>query len=122
MKYFIKELKRFNQIYGRTAKLDFWMFLMVDLLIVFFLVLTGTVIESFIAIYNIFTYLMIIPILTAQIRRLHDINKSGRYVFLNLIPLVGQVYLFYLLTKDGEAFINQYDYILNQEELQFNKE
>ncbi|WP_139146054.1 DUF805 domain-containing protein, partial [Pseudomonas aeruginosa] len=40
-------------------------------------------------------------------QRLHDINKSGWWMLIALIPIVG-LYLIYLLAKDSDAGQNQY--------------
>lgn len=39
--------------------------------------------------------LLILPTLTVAVRRLHDINRSGFWVFLVLIPIVGPLCLLY---------------------------
>lgn len=40
---------------------------------------------------------------TAQIRRFHDLDKSGWYILLSFIPLVNFLVLIYLLTKKGRS-------------------
>lgn len=55
--------------------------------------------------------------MTAQIRRFHDINRSGKLLLLNMIPVFGQIYLLYLLAKSGDEFLNKYDYILKHDEI-----
>lgn len=39
--------------------------------------------------------LLILPTLTVAVRRLHDINRSGYWIFLALIPIVGPLLLLY---------------------------
>lgn len=59
MEYFKKELKRWNKIYGRTTKHDFWMFIMHYLIISFIIIILGffdTRIQGF---YNLYYYFMI---------------------------------------------------------------
>src|SRR5699024_3067000 len=50
--------------------------------------------------YDLF---FLIATLSASVRRLHDVNKSGAYVLLNLIPLVGQVALLIMLLQENEV-------------------
>jgi len=42
------------------------------------------------------------------VRRLHDVGKSGWFLFIALIPLIGTIWLLVLLAKDGEPGMNQY--------------
>ena len=50
----------------------------------------------------------IIPFISATVRRLHDIGKSGCYIFIGFIPLLGQIYLLFLLCKDSNEGNNEY--------------
>jgi uncharacterized membrane protein YhaH (DUF805 family) len=39
---------------------------------------------------------------------MHDVNKSGWYLFIALIPLIGAIWLLVLLIKEGTIGENQY--------------
>jgi uncharacterized membrane protein YhaH (DUF805 family) len=43
-----------------------------------------------------------------DIKRLHDLGRSGWYCLLVLVPFVGFFYLLVLLFKDGQPFTNEY--------------
>ena len=49
-----------------------------------------------------------IPIIFLKIRRLHDIGKSGWYLFCGLIPYIGQIIIFIWMLKDSEPKENRY--------------
>lgn len=50
---------------------------------------------------------VLLPSLSLMVRRLHDIGKSGTYILMGLIPVVGYIFiLVYMLT--GSAPDNQY--------------
>lgn len=45
-----------------------------------------------------------IPLISIDVRRLHDINKSGWFILINLIPVVGSIiYLVFMLSKSVDA-------------------
>ena len=46
--------------------------------------------------------------LSAWVRRLHDIGKSGKYLFWFLVPVVGLVYLIVLASRRGDPVTNIY--------------
>jgi uncharacterized membrane protein YhaH (DUF805 family) len=42
------------------------------------------------------------------VRRLHDIGKSGSWIFIGLIPLIGGIWLLVLMATDSQPGDNQY--------------
>ena len=51
---------------------------------------------------------MFLPSLGIAVRRLHDINKSGWFWLIIFVPIIGLVYVIYLLAKPGDVGDNQY--------------
>lgn len=52
---------------------------------------------------------MIVPYLMLAIRRLHDLDKSGWYLLVSLVPILGCFYILYLLlTKEGTYGVNRF--------------
>ena len=51
---------------------------------------------------------MIVPMLAVSVRRLHDVGKPWKMLFISLIPLVGFIWLFYLYCKDGDQNKNEW--------------
>lgn len=87
---------------GKMNRHNFWVavFIMVLINIVIVAVSYGTETMILWYLYDLF---FLIATLSASVRRLHDINKSGAYVLLNLIPLVGQVALLIMLLQENEV-------------------
>ena len=59
-------------------------------------------------IFLIFPLITIIPLITLEIRRFHDIGKSGKWVFIYFVPYIGILIALYLLCQKGDAHINVY--------------
>jgi uncharacterized membrane protein YhaH (DUF805 family) len=49
-----------------------------------------------------------LPALAVTVRRLHDTGKSGFWIFIALIPLIGSIWLLVLLCTEGTAGENKY--------------
>lgn len=82
---------------GRSTRREFW------LPVLFNFVISG--ILGFIspALSGIFTLLYFIPSLANVFRRLHDTNRSGGWMFICLVPLVGWIiYLVFLCSASVE--------------------
>ena len=91
---------------GKMNRHNFWVavFVMALINIVIVAVAYGTEAMILWYLYDLF---FLIATISASVRRLHDVNKSGAYVLLNLIPLVGQVILLIMLLQENEVDKNK---------------
>ena len=73
---------------------------------------------ALIILYGLCCIFLIIPCFSLSVRRLHDTGKSGFFVLIYLIPLVGPFILLFLCSVDSEQNTNEYGpspkYILPQ--------
>lgn len=88
---------------GKTSRADYWLAFLANFIVAFvlglvagFLGTIGTVITS------VFSLACLIPGLAICFRRLHDINKSGWWIFINLIPLIGTIWFIVLLASKSK--------------------
>ena len=51
----------------------------------------------------LFSLGLIVPVLALMTRRLHDIGKSGGWIFISLVPFVGGIWLLLLLAREGRT-------------------
>ena len=51
---------------------------------------------------------LLCPTISAIFRRLHDTSRSGWWMLLNLIPVIGQLFLLILLMMPGRSEVNEY--------------
>ena len=59
-------------------------------------------------IYSLYALAIIIPSLAVALRRLHDIGKSGWWILIALVPLIGAIWLLVLYVRDSQPGENQY--------------
>jgi uncharacterized membrane protein YhaH (DUF805 family) len=84
------------------------MFLLLNILVYFVVAIIDYILGTFPLIYCIYTLAVIIPSLAVFVRRLHDIDKSGWWFFIGLIPIIGAIWLLVLLCMEGNAGDNSY--------------
>lgn len=72
-------------------------------------VINWTAIIIMIILDSLLFLIFILPLISATVRRLHDTGKSGFFIFIGIIPLLGQIYLLFLLCKDSDEKKNEYD-------------
>ncbi len=115
MNWFITVLtKRYAQFTGRARRAEFWYFTLFYLLIYVGLAivdaLTGMLrMESGLGLLSgIFALAALIPSIAVAVRRLHDTNRSGWWVLMGFVPLIGLIVLLVFYFQEGTAGDNQY--------------
>ena len=87
---------------GRAKMPEFWWFTL-------FCFATAIVLEFVNSyVYWAFSIATFLPSIAVGARRLHDTNKSGWLQLIWIIPILGWIYMIYLLVQDGDAGDNQY--------------
>lgn len=94
-------LEKYMDFNGRARRSEYWWFCLASFLV-------SIVIGSIPYVGFIAGLALLLPGLAVDVRRLHDVGKSGWYILFALIPLVGALYLLYLLIQDSEPGDNQY--------------
>ena len=99
---------------GRARRSEYWWFALIGfgaIVVMFFLVAVLTAANEAVAALFVIPVLswiaLIIPALAAAVRRLHDSNKSGWWLLIQLVPFGGIVLLVFLLIE-GDRGPNQY--------------
>lgn len=100
--WFVKSLKNYVNFSGRARRKEYWYFVLGQLIIS---IITGLLDET---IFNISTLILFIPGLAVLVRRLHDINKSGWWILISLIPFIGSIILLVWLLTNTKSEKNQW--------------
>lgn len=112
MKWFLGCLKKYGVFRGRASRTEFWMFVLISLIITAAIEVvfhfTGSTSLVLIIISYLFTLVTILPFLAVTARRLHDVGKSGMWIFFFFAPIVGPIVLLVLLCKQGDAGPNDF--------------
>ena len=57
---------------------------------------------------GLYTLVVFVPSLALSVRRLHDTGKSGWWMLISLIPLVGPLIVLFFMVKDSQPGTNEY--------------
>lgn len=63
---------------------------------------------AFTIISAIVSLALLVPGLAAGVRRLHDVGKGGGWIFIAFVPIVGWVWIIWLLATKGEPAPNRF--------------
>ena len=112
MNYYSICLSKFADFSGRARRREYWTFALVNGLIGVLLSILGLAFgedsSASTIILAVFYLIILLPNLSVSVRRLHDIGKSGWWLFIGLIPLLGSLILFAWTLMDSEPGENQY--------------
>ena len=114
MNWYLKCWKQYADFSGRARRKEYWIFSLINYIIIFFLyILQIVTIEStlwliFPIIFFLYAVAVFLPGLAVNIRRLHDIGKSGWWYLIYLIPIIGAIWLTVLMCLDSEPGENQW--------------
>ena len=114
MNYFSDALLKYGDFGSRTKRRDYWMFILFYL----FLSSMARVLDlvlgfglglglGFSLVSWFFSLATLIPLIAVTARRLHDMSRSGWWMLLGFVPLVGLIILIIFLSQKSQAN-NQY--------------
>ena len=88
---------------GRASRSEYWYWIFFSTIL--------EIISYFISPYLTLAVSLVLfmPSLAVHVRRLHDINKSGNWYFIVLIPVIGPLILLFWMMGKGSAGKNRFD-------------
>lgn len=100
--------ERYAVFEGRAGRAEYWWFFLANFLIGLVIQVLAGVSDALVILSVIYSLALLIPGLAVAVRRLHDTNKSGWWILIALVPLVGIIVLIVFLATDGDPGANQY--------------
>ena len=113
MEWYLKVINSYFDFNGRSRRMEYWMFVLINSIISVFCILLDSMLGTvwsigYGPIYIGYGLAVFVPGLAVAIRRLHDIGKSGWYYLLVIIPIIGPIWLIILFVTEVEQGDNKY--------------
>ncbi len=114
MNWYIEVLRKYAVFEGRARRTEFWMFVLFNIIIGAVLGIIDTILGLRIShngagvLGSLYSLGVLVPSLAVAVRRLHDTNRSGWWLFIGLIPLIGFIVLIVWYATEGTRGPNQY--------------
>lgn len=100
--YFLRVLRRAFDFNTRSTRAEFWWFTLFEFVTAFGIALIVPFLSP------LYSLLLLIPAIAVFIRRLHDIGKSGWWLLLIFVPLIGAIVLLVFMIKETQQTENQW--------------
>ena len=102
---------------GRASRSEYWWFYLFTCIVSWVVSIVVSLFSSELSIMYIASMIVglafLLPGLGIAVRRLHDIGKSGWWMFISLIPLIGAIILLVWWCKDSQMEPNEYGPVPN---------
>lgn len=107
MDAYMTVLRKYAEFNGRARRSEYWMFHLLNTVIMGALVLVGLATDIGMAPYALYALATLVPGIAVGVRRLHDTDKSGWWLLLAIIPFGALVLLVFFAT-DGTSGQNRF--------------
>jgi uncharacterized membrane protein YhaH (DUF805 family) len=107
MNWYLKVMKNYFNTSGRARRTEYWMYFLVYLVILILASLLDAL-GGLGLIGGLVALAHLVPSITVGVRRLHDIGRSGWWLLIALVPLIGWIIALYWAAKEGDAQDNAY--------------
>jgi uncharacterized membrane protein YhaH (DUF805 family) len=114
MNWYIDVLKKYAVFNGRARRKEYWMFALFNIVISIVLGLIDVTLGLMVAdgsiglLGLIYGLAVLLPGIGVAIRRLHDTNRSGWWLLIAFIPLIGVIVLLVFMVLPGTAGSNDH--------------
>lgn len=108
MDWYMMVLRRYFEFDGRSQRAEYWFFALFNLVIGFILGIVDGVIGTGGLLGMVYMLAILVPSVAVSIRRLHDTGRSGWWLLVSFVPIVGVIALIIFFVQDSQNGPNAY--------------
>ena len=108
-------LKKYADFSGRARRMEYWMFFLLNIAVSIvatildgILGMSGMIAGAYGPLTLIAGLALLVPSIAAGVRRLHDGDRSGWWMLIVLVPIIGAIVLLVFFLLEGTRGSNQY--------------
>ena len=103
-----KALQGYAVFRGRSMRAEYWWFALFNVLVLTVLWLVGAVLHDHGVLYSLGSLALLVPGLAVGVRRLHDLDRSGWWLLVGFVPVLGFILLLVWFCTPGTQGPNQH--------------
>ena len=102
-------LKKYAQFSGRSRRKEYWLYTLFYVVITFLTFYVDAVMGEGEGVLSLLLWLLLlVPGVAVIVRRLHDIDRSGWWSLILVIPLIGPIVILVFMCLDGTSGNNRF--------------
>jgi len=109
MHWYIDVIKKYAVFDGRAQRQEYWMFFLINIIVsIVITAIDFQFIGSNGSIGAVYSLALLLPGIGVAIRRLHDTGRSGWWLLILFVPLIGVIVFLVFACQDSESNENEY--------------
>lgn len=108
MNWYLEVMKKYAVFTGRAQRAEYWMFFLFNFIIAFVLGFIEGLVGGPGILGILYSLVVLIPGIAVSIRRLHDTDRSGWWLLIGFVPLIGAIVLLVFMVQDSKPGENQF--------------
>jgi uncharacterized membrane protein YhaH (DUF805 family) len=110
MEWILAPLKKYAVFSGRARRREFWPFMLINYAILgaLYVPFRSDPTSVFALVFFAYALAVLVPTIAVFVRRLHDVDKSGWWYFINFVPFVGGIILLVICLPAGTPGANEF--------------
>ena len=114
MNWYLEALKKYATFEGRARRKEYWFFVLFNVLAIIVLEILDVVLGTFSKetglglLSGLYAIAVLLPSLAVIVRRLHDTDRSGWWILIEFIPLIGGLVLLIFTLLDSTPGSNRF--------------
>lgn len=108
MNEYLEALKQYAVFEGRASRQEYWMFMGVNIFVLIALGIVEVMVGGIGILDSLYSLAVLVPSLAVSVRRLHDTNRSGWWLLIGLIPVIGTITLLVFALQESQNEGNRY--------------
>ena len=115
MNWFVAVVKKYAVFSGRARRKEYWMFALINILISIVLGVVDGMLGLKVGgeqgaglLGLVYSLAILLPSIAVGVRRLHDTGRSGWWMLIAFVPLIGVIVLIVFFVLDSQPGSNEY--------------
>ena len=114
MNWYLQALKNYANFSGRARRKEYWYFFLFNFIVAVVLGFIDGMVGTFSPeagiglLGGIYSLAVLIPGVAVSVRRLHDTERSGWWLLIALVPLIGAIVLLVFMVQDSKTGSNKF--------------
>jgi len=114
MNWYLEVLRKYTVFSGRSRRREYWFFVLFNTLIIIALTFVDLSIGTASAemggglLSTLYSLAVLIPSIAVMVRRLHDTDRSGWWILILFVPLIGFIWLLVLTVLNSQPGDNRF--------------
>ena len=114
MEWYFRVLAKYAVFRGRARRKEYWFYILFNVIFSIILAIVDMSMDTFdpktgVGLFGtIYAAVLILPSMAVTVRRLHDIGRSGWWMLIPIVPILGAILIFAFLVQDSDPGENRF--------------